>query len=392
MVIPTAIDIPISTPTGLGKAPAGGQSETFGQLLEDSLQEGTGQRPQAETEYRPITEQQPEQPSEYALVAIDLPVQVAQYTQHQEPPAVQQSATLYRQPPQQAAAPVPEAVPVQQQAQAQPEGLREEPLIAVKTADTVGSEQTTADPQQRFQTHNPEREAQTKFDRMVAQAKQQLAGEAITEQPDLPEAETTHRAANTQQPQAQDTQTEQPDQTLAQAVPAQTTVSAAQQAQPAAQTNAPVFEGAPAEQVSRAVLDGLESERREFEMQLRPRELGTLNVKMTLEGGKLAIQIMAATSQAAETLSRQSEGLAASLRLAGIQLESVQIVQQPTAGSELGQQGGQSGLAADQGESNDQNGQPGKNGESRAATSEGQPDDTPQDIPNLPESLLDKAV
>lgn len=90
----------------------------------------------------------------------------------------------------------------------------------------------------------------------------------------------------------------------------------------------------PAEQVKAQLIENLEEDKMEFRMQLQPKELGKVDVRMLLEGGKLTVQIMAATPKAVQELQKTSEGLMMSLRMANVQLDTVQIVHQPQETSE----------------------------------------------------------
>lgn len=90
--------------------------------------------------------------------------------------------------------------------------------------------------------------------------------------------------------------------------------------QPAARTDQ-------TEQIRIQVAENLENRRMEFNMQLQPEELGKINVKLVLEGGRLAVEIMAGSPQASQLLSRQSEALIQTLRMgANLEIQSVQVV------------------------------------------------------------------
>jgi len=86
------------------------------------------------------------------------------------------------------------------------------------------------------------------------------------------------------------------------------------------------------EQIRAQVAENIEKEKMEFRMQLNPHDLGRINIKMVLEGGKLAIEIMALNPKATEMLMRHTEGLAASLRTGNMEVSSVNIV---TAGENV---------------------------------------------------------
>ena len=86
------------------------------------------------------------------------------------------------------------------------------------------------------------------------------------------------------------------------------------------------------EQIRAQVIRNIEQERMEFRMQLNPQELGRINVKMILEGGKLAVQITAFNPKAADMLTRQADGLIAALKTGNMEVSSVNIV---TAGENV---------------------------------------------------------
>ncbi|WRS26692.1 flagellar hook-length control protein FliK [Oscillospiraceae bacterium MB08-C2-2] len=66
-------------------------------------------------------------------------------------------------------------------------------------------------------------------------------------------------------------------------------------------------------QVRERILTELSQDRMEFQMQLNPRELGTVGVKMVLENGKLAVEITAGSLKAYSALQKNSEALTAAL-------------------------------------------------------------------------------
>lgn len=98
------------------------------------------------------------------------------------------------------------------------------------------------------------------------------------------------------------------------------TVSVKPLEQPAAERETP------AQQIRTQVIENLEQDKMEFRMQLNPQELGKINVRMVLEGGRLSVEIISASAKTTELLGRQTEALAASLRLSGVELQSVQVV------------------------------------------------------------------
>jgi flagellar hook-length control protein FliK len=82
-----------------------------------------------------------------------------------------------------------------------------------------------------------------------------------------------------------------------------------------------------AEQIQMQVAKNLESGRTEFRMQLAPEELGKISVKLVMDGGKLAVEIIASGARTAELLNRQAEALGTALRAhTGMELTSVNIV------------------------------------------------------------------
>ena len=81
-----------------------------------------------------------------------------------------------------------------------------------------------------------------------------------------------------------------------------------------------------AEQIRTQIIENLETQKMEFQMQLHPQELGKVDVRMILEGGKLVVQITAANAHSAEILTRQTDSLIASLRTGSLTVESVTVV------------------------------------------------------------------
>ncbi|MDL2232229.1 flagellar hook-length control protein FliK [Ruminococcaceae bacterium OttesenSCG-928-L11] len=112
-----------------------------------------------------------------------------------------------------------------------------------------------------------------------------------------------------------------------QAVTAEATVETVQQQSQTQQTAAPRRPEIPqqAEQIRTEVLENLERDQMEFRMQLAPRELGKIDIRMALDGGKLIVEILS-SAKTSELLSRQAEGLAATLKSHNPDLTSVQVV------------------------------------------------------------------
>ena len=82
-----------------------------------------------------------------------------------------------------------------------------------------------------------------------------------------------------------------------------------------------------ADQIQKAVTQHLEKGNMEFQMQLNPKDLGRIDVKMVLEDGRLMVEIAAALPRTEQLLRSQMETLVASLRTVSSQeLSSVQIV------------------------------------------------------------------
>ncbi len=81
-----------------------------------------------------------------------------------------------------------------------------------------------------------------------------------------------------------------------------------------------------AEQIKAQMLKNLESDKMEFQMQLNPKELGKVDVKMVLESGKLSVEIIAANPKSAELLTKQAESLVASLKTGNLDISSVNVV------------------------------------------------------------------
>jgi len=240
-------------------------------------------------------------------------------------------------------------------------------------------------------------QVQARFNRMIAEANRQLEGVKAPGQ-DQQAGQTSENPARAmtqeapEQPQIVDEQLEQePDEFLRQTgvTAQQLTLIQAEEAAPAVQTGKPAPVASPAGQVGNAVLESLGSDRSEFEMQLNPEELGKVNVKMVMEDGKLAILIMAESARAAQALREQSEGLMSSLRIASIQIESVQVVQQSQSSS--GQMNNAYSAMSDQGR-HEQDGQAGPGGNRQGAAGEKLEGELAENNPGQPQHLLDKAV
>lgn len=228
----------------------------------------------------------------------------------------------------------------------------------------------------------------------------------LTEQQPLQQMPETDRAVlqmreNTEPTPTPVKPTQQASETLAEtatAAQAQTPRVEPQPVQQPVETREPERPAVQTDQMEQVRLQAtkqLEEGRMEFRMQLQPEELGKVSVKMVLEGGRLAIEILAATPKAAELLARQAEGLAQSLRLQQTDVQSIQIVTESQAASEQmdgafqmlnggARQGGQQAGA-----------QPQFGGRHAAGTETADGEPTPthaQDAHRAPETLLDYAV
>lgn len=145
------------------------------------------------------------------------------------------------------------------------------------------------------------------------------------------------------------------------------------------------------EQIRAQVVQNLEDEKMEFNMQLHPQELGKVNVKMVLEGGKLAIEIVAANAKSAEILNKQTEALVSSLRLGNLEVTTVNVV---TAGENAsGHMDGEYNPGNFQGQAGRQNAQGsdanagGRGGQGEAS---GQPEDETQE--GRPKGILNYSI
>ncbi len=143
----------------------------------------------------------------------------------------------------------------------------------------------------------------------------------------------------------------------------------------------------PVRQVEVQMLKHLEQGKTEFRMQLAPEELGKVDVRMLLEDGKLTVQIVTATAKAAQELQRTGESLVASLRMAGAQLETVQIVHRPEEPSQ------QMGSAFNMESSGQQHSGQSHHGQSSHHTGqEADWEETTYPAQETPSRLLDQAV
>lgn len=107
---------------------------------------------------------------------------------------------------------------------------------------------------------------------------------------------------------------------------------------PTQQPQQPQQNGMPdqTEQIRAQVTENLNRTNMEFRMQLQPQELGKIDVKMVIEGGRLAVEIMAAGTRTTDLLKGQVDSLVHALRLhTGMEIQSVQVVQAQNTSSHM---------------------------------------------------------
>lgn len=79
-------------------------------------------------------------------------------------------------------------------------------------------------------------------------------------------------------------------------------------------------------QVAKAVTENLQSKGpTEFKLQLQPEDMGLIDIKLSLEGGKLTIDILAANAKTHALLAGQTDRLIQGLGLQNVQVENVQV-------------------------------------------------------------------
>lgn len=145
------------------------------------------------------------------------------------------------------------------------------------------------------------------------------------------------------------------------------------------------------EQVRAQVIRNIEDQKMEFNMQLHPQELGKVDVKMVLEGGKLAIEIMAANAKSAEILNKQTEALVASLRLNNLEVTTVNVVTASQSAS--GHMDGEYNLNNFNGQAGQQEAQSSKagdNGRNGGSEAENQPEDEAEE--RQPTGILNYSI
>ena len=408
----------IAQAIGMAKTQTQDSGDPFKCLLENTLQdtpeepiaEESGQTTAAE-EYQTVdVEQEQDGQAEIVLAA---PMLTLQYIAQDLPVATEKPADYVAEKPAPTQAQYTSADEKPQVAQAAPENKTDAPVVTAPKPEITGYQGRQVSEEDLLNTKAPESyikervaqaqqaqpqatggyeaiPGQAKFKQMVYQANLQLQDTAkTTEQPTVLPREIVNTQHQQEAPEVSHTGQEAEDVLKKVAVNTQPiTLSEALQATNTAQAQAkPAAPETPAGQVSAEIAKGAETDRTEFEMQLRPHELGKVNVKMVMEGGALTVQIMAETGRAAAALQEQAAGLIASMRLAGIQVETVQIVQQPSASSE---QMHHDAMFTGQGESG-QDGQTGT-GSGNTASDDGLTEEPASQSANQPERLLDTAV
>lgn len=205
---------------------------------------------------------------------------------------------------------------------ATPLELDQGPVRAQPNSDRMQQGQTPAPstpaPVIPAQAPTPEPKAtaeQPQMQRTPVQAREAREPQAI------PQRSAENRSVNQAESQPQP-QTDAVSQEIRQTQPLQ------QAAQPQ-EIQRPTVEPEQIRRIQEQIQHNLQQDRTEFEMQLNPQELGKINIKLVLEGGRLAVEIMAQSSRTAEMLSRGGEGLFQSLKLNHLNLDSVQVVNAP---------------------------------------------------------------
>jgi flagellar hook-length control protein FliK len=98
----------------------------------------------------------------------------------------------------------------------------------------------------------------------------------------------------------------------------------------AAQQTQQTYQPTQAQQVEARIIENIQDPstpmRSEFEMTLTPQELGRVSVKMVLENGRLAVEIVTVSGRAEEVLRAQIQALTASLRSTMPDLHTISIV------------------------------------------------------------------
>lgn len=326
------------------RQPEQSEPEQTGQVAPEKPQQAP-QEPDSETAalavaamIAPAVIAAPEQPVAEEMV---LPVQAASpQTQPAIPLPVQQQAPVVAP---DAQAPVPQEA---QQPEAQPQAGETQAQTQTQTpqVEILSAQLTVTEPEQSEQiqkgdqrleepARQPMDEAQQRFDTMLAKASRELTDTPARQEPvETQTQEPAAQTVETAEPRQEAAQTQRPkEEPKAELTEAKTVEEPAPQPREVQQTQAPrqASQPTPAQQIQAQVIENLEQEKMEFRMQLAPKELGKVDVRMLMEGGKLTVEIVAASSKAVQELQRTSEGLLSSLRTANVQLESIQIVHQP---------------------------------------------------------------
>ena len=121
-------------------------------------------------------------------------------------------------------------------------------------------------------------------------------------------------------------------------------------------------------QISSKILSSLEQKGpTEFKMQLKPENLGQIDINLKIKDGKLTIDIIADTAHTQNLLTSQVDKLISSMGLQNVQVESVQVGQQMNSDSRNGQSQTyqmNSGMDFSQGRQNSNSGQTSENKQS----------------------------
>jgi flagellar hook-length control protein FliK len=156
-----------------------------------------------------------------------------------------------------------------------------------------------------------------------------------------------------------------------------------------------------AQQVEARIVENLQNPstpmRSEVEMTLTPQELGRVNVKMVLENGRLAVEIVTVSGRAEEVLRAQLNALTASLRGTMPDLHTVSIVTSTQAPqSNLYGSGTPNGFMYDANEnareSRDGSGNDGQRGKGGEGNDDGYDSEQSGNPKKSPHQLLDYSI
>ncbi|MDR2908266.1 MAG: flagellar hook-length control protein FliK [Oscillospiraceae bacterium] len=242
--------------------------------------------------------------------------------------------------------------------------------------------------------------AQARFDAMVSKAEEELKGmqpqDESAAEPPLETARTPGEAAPRaaakpvmEEVEALKEDTPEPIASVHAQTAAVEELSreiGSEEPQAAEATEAPT----PARQVEAQIAERLEEGKSEFTMRLNPESLGRVTVKLVMDDGKLAVHIAAATQKAVDALKKESEGLMASMRLAGVAVETVVVV--PETDSASGHMESPFDMATGQG--GEGAGEQGQQGGPAAGRAYASADESPEALKReaQPDRLLDQAV